>query len=466
MFQAPSPAPTSFWQNGARSIAALRGQVPRATRQYALVAFFSFEVFCLTFLQKIAFPLYLSVLGLGNLGSVEAVIPLTYFAMVALFVVAPPRIDLNRLFLFIFFVLMSLISISLVRNSFSTLSIILTLICYGPFILYIEVSRSTYKKMVAVFLNAMILFGAIVLIQQAMQLIWTWRIWPNLDKILPVNWQFTGYVYIQPLYYGSKFMKPNGIFFLEVSYVSQWTALAIALELAFFRRILRLIFYSIVMIGCFAGTGLLLLALCAPVLLTRLNWKSLLGVALVFAVGFLFAVQINWYGNVHQRFGEYEKTRSSSNLRFIEPLDVLVSSVGRHNAIFTGEGPGNIPKGESQIWWSSTKLVYEYGLFTAASFMLFFAYALFYKAPSQRVALLLFLMFNFMSGFNIPVYPLLMFVVGGLFRIADEKTSGGSADKPRRRKAMPSASLNSPWRKPPDAPPPDVGSRDAMSVSR
>ena len=225
-------------------------------------------------------------------------------------------------------------------------------------------------------------------------------------------------------------------------------AVAVALELVYFRRLWRLIFYGVILLASFAGTGLLLLAICAPVLLTRMSWKSLLGVGAVVAAGVLFAIQINWYGQVNQRFAEYKQTNTSANHRFIEPFEVLVEVLHRDNSMFTGEGPGTIPKGENRIWWASTKLAYEYGIIPAISFMAFFAYMLFVKAPSQRIAMVLFVMFNLMGGFNIPVYPLLIFLIGGFFRIRDGNGSGDSTGKAKRRKGSRSASLNSPWRTP------------------
>jgi hypothetical protein len=74
--------------------------------------------------------------------------------------------------------------------------------------------------------------------------------------------------------------------------------------------------------------------------------------------------------------------------------------------------------------------------------------------PSQRVALVLFVLFNLMGGFNIPVYPLLIFLIGGLFRIKEDKRGGkSSSGKVKRRKGVRSASLNQPWRAPSSEPP-------------
>jgi hypothetical protein len=69
------------------------------------------------------------------------------------------------------------------------------------------------------------------------------------------------------------------------------------------------------------------------------------------------------------------------------------------------------------------------------------------------VAIVLFVLFNLMGGFNIPVYPLLIFLIGGLFRIKVEKRDGpSSAVKTKPKKGLRSASLNQTRRTPPDKP--------------
>nr|QQZ51583.1 hypothetical protein JKL49_11685 [Phenylobacterium glaciei] len=212
-------------------------------------------------------------------------------------------------------------------------------------------------------------------------------------------------------------MKPNGIFFLEVSYVSQFLAVAFALELVYFQRLWRLIFYAVILVSTFAGTGLLLLAVCAPILLGKINARTLGGVLIVIAISALLAVQINWYQQVEHRFGEYRNTGASANHRFIEPYEVLVEVVKRPYSAYTGSGPGSGAKDGQAFWWVSTKLAYEYGFLTMISFLAFFGYVLFANAPSRRIAFVLFILFNFMGGFIIPVYPLFIFLLGGMFRV-------------------------------------------------
>jgi hypothetical protein len=417
----------SFWVRTDRSSRQPQLRQYSTLQRGAIVAFFVLELLAVTFFQKFAIPINIQLYNFSIvLGNVELAIPISCISLIVLFAIIPPKIDIIRLYLFVIFLLCTLLSVVLVRNTYSPASVLLVLIINAPFIFVLEIDSKTYRELLELFLKLMLVVGGLVLLQHIMQLLWTWRSWPNLDKIVPQEFLFSGYVYDQPIRYGSHFMKPNAFFFLEVSYVSQWTAVAFAVELIFFKRLLRLIFYGIILVISFAGTGIFLLLICSPVLISRLSWRTAVGVAVAFAVSVGIASEVKWYEQVNGRFGEYARANSSSNHRFIEPLQMLVEALNRPDSLITGQGPGNIPKGPQQLWWASTKLTYEYGVLTTMSFISFFAYMLFKGAPSKRLALVLFVMFNIMGGFNIPVYPYFMFILGGLFRIRDEKRIRGA----------------------------------------
>lgn len=415
MTQEENTASDSFWKRGASIAAAVRPSGSAALRQKVLLGLFTFEVLILCLFQKVAVPF-------GS-GQVQAVLPLTYIFMGALFIYNRPKVDLTRAILFTTFLFVSLASIMLQNNTYSANSIILLVAIYLPFIFFVEVSSGTYRKLIEIYLKAMLIVGVVVLVQHAVQILWSWRLWPNLDLLIPDDYLFHGYVYIQDIVYGSRLMKPNAVFFLEVSYVSQFIAVAFALELVYFQRLWRLLLYAVILLSTFAGTGLMLLIVSAPILLGRVNLRTLAGVALIIAACIFIAVRINWYQQVENRFGEYDRQGTSANHRFVEPLEVLSVIVKRPDFIYTGSGPGNGDKQRNKFWWVTTKLAYEYGLLATLSFMAFFSYTLFKNSPSQRISIVLFIMYNIMSGFIIPVYPFLIFLLGGLFRIRPtEKT--------------------------------------------
>ncbi len=261
--------------------------------------------------------------------------------------------------------------------------------------------------------------------QHIVQLTSSFRAWPNLDKIVSQDYLFQNYNYIQPIKFGSRLMKPNAVVFLEVSFISQWAAVAFALELIYFKRAWRLMFYAILLVALFAGTGLFLLLLTAPVLLTGISRKSLLTVAVVLAVSVFFASEIHWNSQVNQRFTEYQMQRTSSYKRFIEPFLILQDFSRHPGSLIAGEGPGSGDKSFAAAWWPMTKISYEYGFLAAASYLAMIGYTLFSKAPSRRFAFVLMVMFNFMGAAGVPVYAYFILLLGGLFRIREPKPGYG-----------------------------------------
>ena len=79
-----------------------------------------------------------------------------------------------------------------------------------------------------------------------------------LDKHLPENVTVSGYNSLIPLYWDSPVYKSNGVFFLEPSFLSQYMAVAIILELLFFSNWKRVVLYAAAMFASFSGTGMVL----------------------------------------------------------------------------------------------------------------------------------------------------------------------------------------------------------------
>jgi hypothetical protein len=360
------------------------------TDQRGIYSFFAVEITATVLFQKIIVP--------GS-GGVVISLPILYAGLFYLAAFHGLRLNPVRLALYSAFALAAMLSQSIVSAAISAPSLILLYVLYLPFVFDYEVTWETYKKCMNWFLNLMVLACITVIIQDIWQFLFDWKSFPNLDQLLSGEFLLPGFVYIQPLFWGSPYIKPNGFFFLEVSLVSQHAALATIIELIFFQRIWRLCLYATVLLACFAGTGLLMIAVISPFMLQRLSPRLgttiLLGGLLVFGV----ALAAGWYDQISQRFSEVDDSKSSTYLRFIEPFDELVTTIGQGNALLTGNGAGNIPKSTFGAPWAITKLTSEYGMLTALLFIIFFINSLFEKAPSWRFALLLFFTFNFMGGY-------------------------------------------------------------------
>ncbi len=394
--------------------------LPKRKAETASLVFFIMMALAVTVFQKFAVDVDFSRFGIPiSIGSVEFALPMFYLGLAVLAFWVPFKLNLKRLGLFLLFTVAVMISLGMQKRDFSMNSVLLVFAIYTPFLLHVNVRETTYKSMVAVFLNIMIIAGVIVIIQQVVQLVWSPQLWPNLDKILPDELQFKNFNYIQPITHDSRLMKPNAVFFLEVSVLSQWTAVALALELVFFARVWRMAFYATILVACFAGTGLLLVAMTAPVLLGRVRVRTMATIFVVALIGLTVAIKIHWYEMVSSRFNEYQKAGASANERFVAPIDVMFAEFEKPGFVFVGEGPGAISKDEGNTWWVVAKIAYEYGVFPTLTFCAFLIFVLFAGAPSSRLAYTYVMLMNFMGGFIIPIWPLLIFMLGGMFRFKE-----------------------------------------------
>jgi hypothetical protein len=398
--------------------------------EMAVTIFVAVQIVALTVFQKIGIPLGDKILELCLPTMIGGMAALTYWLR--------PKIDVTRAALYGVFCVAAFISSLFQTSGQSATSFMLALLIYFPFIFYYDVSPRVYRKFVNLFINAMLIAGAIVIAQHIIQLAVGWRAWPNLDKLLPQNILMPNYVYIQPINFGSHIMKPNGIFFLEVSLVSQFAALALIMEIVYFQRLTQTALLLGVLVACFAGTGLLMIALTLPFLLTQFNRKTWILIGVGFLVALVVAYEIGWFNAVHHRFTEYQQHGSSSNQRFIAPWLLMMEFMqGGSDALFTGWGAGSMLKAKDIVWWPLAKVTVEYGVLTSVAFHAFLIYAMFVHTPNWRASVGFLLFYSFMGGgFLVPVYPLVCLLFCCLFRLKKE-------NKGRRRSRDPDASRQS-----------------------
>jgi hypothetical protein len=383
-------------------------------RERRIYAFFVLQVIAVVFLQKIKIP--------GLEGGPSATFLTVWIGL--LWLVPFAELAAGRAVLYALIVSVAFVSQIFTGQEFSAASFLLFCLAYTPFVLVIRVSRELYLRCLNSFQTIMVIIGVIVIIEDVWQVLTSWQSFPNMNELFPKTILVEGYAYIQPLYYGSNYVKPNAFFFLEVSLISQFTACALVVELVFFQRLWRIALYVIVLFIAFAGTGLLMAALVSPFLLLRLSkrlvWVGILPSLMIVTT----AVSMGWYEEVQQRFSEFNRSDSSGYMRFIEPGEKLAEFTSASSSIYTGVGAGAAPKDPGVVWWSVTKLVAEYGIVTAVLFHLFFLVALFADAPCRLLALTIALMFSFM-GSNLLCMPIvnLCLLLSALLRPVTSSTA-------------------------------------------
>lgn len=341
-----------------------------------------------TLLQKIAVPL-------GSAEFIPLVLPLFVGAIAIAGLFVTPHFDPIRVVTYFLLVIAASVSTFFLAPKYSALSLLLFCALYLPIIIEFSTSTANYQRCLKIYIAVMLGFVGVTVAQHVVQLAASFRSWPDLNVLVPERWLVPEYNYIQPIVYGSRYMKPNGVVFLEVSLLSQYIAIALAAELIFFRRIVPMIVLTAGLLMTLAGTGLLLMALTLPVLLARLRLRNAITVAAILAVVVVIAFYVGWFDIVSSRTTEYKESGSSANLRFILPAQRMVEFLNDPRGLIGGIGAGRIEKLNGFIWWPFTKATIEYGLLTGVLFYGVIIYSLFRRAPDRAFAFVLLVWYTF-----------------------------------------------------------------------
>ncbi len=387
---------------------------PPSSDDKVVLALFAIGVIGNVVLQKFAWPLKAG-------GFVPLVLPLFVGAIVAAPILLRPRFDPVRIGGFFLAFLVASFSTFFLAPRYSASSLMLFAALYAPFMIQYETSAANYRRCMNLFVAVMLGFVGVTLAQHLIQLAASFRAWPNLNLLVPAPWLVPDYNYIQPIIYGSRFMKPNAVVFLEVSLLSQFIALALAVELTLFRRPIRLIVLASGLLMTMAGTGALLMALTLPVLLGRMRLRNAVVMIAILVLVCLVAFRLGWFDIVSSRMDEYKQNGSSANMRFILPLERMVEFLHDPRGLIAGIGAGQIEKGRNFIWWPFTKVAIEYGLLSAILFYAWVIYCLFRRAPDRALAFVLVVWFSF-EGTLLTAHNVLSLVLfGTLLRVAPEQ---------------------------------------------
>lgn len=385
-------------------------QKRRTFEQNALFVFFVVQAIGLTVFQKF---------GVGGTpeGVVPVVVPLMLLGLGAVSLVIRPTIDVWRAALYVAFVAAAAASTGIFASAYSIPSLGLLVLLYVPMLFAFPVTEANYRRCMNFFSNLMIAMALITVAQHATQLALSWRLWPNLDKIFPPNLLIQNYVYLQPIVWGSPWMKPNAVFFLEVSFLSQFIALALAVELSLFRRAWRVALFAAVLLSTFAGTGVLLMLLTLPVLLGRVRVGQMAILIVALTAVSIVAFRLGWFDMVSHRLNEFNMAGRSANMRFIEPLDRIVQFAANPASYYSGIGAGQIEKAYNFQWWPITKVVIEYGFLTGILFYGFFLYTMFNRAVDKPIAFTLAVWFSIEGALLTSLNPLACALLSTLFYI-------------------------------------------------
>ena len=358
------------------------------TRERAIAGFFGLEFFAAIYLQKLALPL--------GVFEISIMLAFMFGGLIAMAILSKIEVSAMRVVVYATFFASAVFSQSQVKIPYSAPSMLIMLLMYLPFVVMWRIDSETHQQVMRTFQKFMLVPVVMVGLQLLSQMAFGLGNMPNLENYVPKILLRTGFNYDNIYHFGEAFKRPNGLFFLEPSFVSAFIGIALVIELTFFRRLRWLAFFAIGLVATFAATGQLLVALAVPFLLHRQTPKMLTAAALVGVLGILAMVAMG-KGVSIDRLQELGSTGTSGYIRLVAPIKQLGVALDRPDVLFTGAGAGNIDHERSSPW-PVTKLIYEYGAATAVSFMLLLFVSM-WRAPAKGLAFALFFTINFTGGY-------------------------------------------------------------------
>ena len=308
-------------------------------------------------------------------------------------------------------------------SSFMFLVVISLCFCFE-----IKISRDNYISYLKIFQKFGVFAALLVYIDWIFQ--FAHLPMPNIELLIPKNWLFYNYVYIQPLNWGNKFMKPNGFFFLETSFVSQFIAFSLIFEFCLFRRLGYIVLLGTALVASFGGTGMLLLALSSPVILFYFRLKLVPLALIALPIGGFTAVQLGVLDNVVERSSEFSKEGSSGNVRFTNQLQSVIDVVNSGPLYaLAGRGSGLMPQRLNLLYTPLAKVPYEYGFITYIFWFLFIIYCSFGRGVPFIVSWAAIVQYMLLNGsLLVPICNAYIVVLCSLFRVTGSPTWSSFSD--------------------------------------
>lgn len=262
---------------------------------------------------------------------------------------------------------------------FSVASLLLFAVLHFPYVLQLQ-RAADYSRVLGFFQRVALTIATLGLLQYALQFVTGPELaypienhFPEAFKVSKFNMQ--GYVE-----YGSQVYRTNGVFMLEPSFYSQLLAVAMVVEFLTRVRPWALALLTAGILVSFAGTGLIVLAVCLPLqAIVRRRWRQLLlgALLLAFSVTLLTLSDSPYVGVFFKRAAEFTQPGSSGFARFVGGFylfeQFLWPDIWR--ALF-GYGAGALERYQAKATWASGgnavfKMVFEFGLVGGGAYLAF-----------------------------------------------------------------------------------------------
>jgi hypothetical protein len=259
-------------------------------------------------------------------------------------------------------------------------SLAFLMLLHLPYVVYMADAERVMKTIVAVFLNVALLIALCGIGQYVLQFFVAPAYVFPLENFLPADLRVSGFNMQAPIAYGSSIYRANGVFMQEPSFFSQFLAIAVLVELLGPARLWRVAMCAVAIMASHSGTGLIVLAVCLPILIVTHRRWNLVVIAVITLLLLILVAPYLHLEHLIARIGEFGSERSSAYERFVGGFRIFEASVAADPAkLLFGYGAGSYrdlvhglkhPAAEMALF----KIVIEYGL---VGTLLYFGFVLF-----------------------------------------------------------------------------------------
>ena len=393
----------------------------------------------LIFLQRFAIPVGGFQLPLVLLFSVVSVMILFFSKKI--------EMDKKRLTVYLIAIsglcIASLYGLHTFKNVGIT-SLVSLVVFYIPF-LFINKNKGSLSYIFSVYQGSMIIVAILGIMQFSLQLAGLGFIDP-IQKI-PAQLLLTDYNTQNPLYFGSPYIKANGMFLLEPSFFSKMLALGIVIEFLTRKRLLVLSFFFIGMLVSFSGTGFIILAIASIPILLKLKPIKIMMLVILLSIPTYFLFD-QGYGDIFiDRIEEFNTPNTSANVRFVAPWLTYKEFIDFEDqgTIIFGLGAGTLTDYHgreytfdelSTVYYTAhatpyIKLFVEYGLIGGLFFVFFLIYTLISHSQYRLLTACLFINYSFLSNSLLEPPTIILCFILGVFATGNWKAEVEEMKRPR-----------------------------------
>ena len=292
-------------------------------------------------------------------------------------------------------------------DAFSESSLLILAALHFPYVLQVQDGHNYSAQVLRVFLAIATLLASLALAQYVLQSFVSTALLFPIDNFLPMAFVVQGFNAQGVIHYGSDVLRSTGVFMLEPSFLTQFLAVAIIAESVSTPKLWRLALFAGGIVVAHAGTGLLLLMVCLPlVVVIHRRWDLLLYVAICVAALVALGDLLN-LETMLNRANEFSDPKSSGFARFVGGFYLFDQMLWPEpsRALF-GYGAGAFMQYTHLFQrevadMPMTKMVFEFGVIGAAVYFSFLLSCLF-SSPLPRIVSLAIALTFFLNGMYVP----------------------------------------------------------------